>query len=376
MPKTLTIAAVQMDVTPTPAAERRQRAESLIAGAVQDGAQLVVLPEAFNTGYVYLETNYEAAEKMDGPTVSWMKEQARQHAIHLAGSLFILDGDHIYNRALLIAPDGRLWQYDKHYPWGWERAFFREGQKITIAETDLGKLGMLICWDAAHPELWRRYAGRVDAMLIVSCPPSMNQLRVRLPDDTLLDTTQQEGVLGAAMDPEGHFAIQDIDEQAAWLGVPMVHSSGGGIFRSPAPAARTTVGGMMLLYPQLWRYLPLVEGVTLEADYGQHTKVVRADGSVAARVASDGDGYVVSEVELPETTPIPTGEQPPVRTPAAAFFFSDVYLPALTIPVYRRGIRRQWGARMAPVDPRTQLWLSVVAVAAALAWLIGRFSRK
>jgi predicted amidohydrolase len=174
MSRTLKVAAIQMDAAPAPLRERLDRAADLIAEATSSGAQLVVLPEVFNTGYQYHDQNYALAESIDGETVNWMRLRSAQHGVHLVGTLLLRDEEDIYNSALLVAPDGRMWRYDKHYPFLWERAYFREGRQITIAATDLGKLGMMICWDAAHADLWQRYAGKVDAMVIASCPPKLS----------------------------------------------------------------------------------------------------------------------------------------------------------------------------------------------------------
>ena len=161
-----------MDATPAPLDERLSRAAYLIAEAVSAGAKIVVLPELFNAGYEYHERNYQLAEPINGKSVTWMKKQSAQHQIHLAGSLMLVDANEIYNTALLIAPDGKLWRYDKQYPFLWERAYLKEGHSLTIADTEFGNLGMMICWDSAHADLWKQYAGKVDAMLVMSCPSS------------------------------------------------------------------------------------------------------------------------------------------------------------------------------------------------------------
>ena len=114
MPRTIAVAALQMDANPAPTHERLEIADRLARKAHEMGAQLVVLPEVFNTGYGYTDANYERTETLEGPTVTWMKETARKLDVHLAGSLFLLDENEIYNALLLFAPDGRLWRYDKH----------------------------------------------------------------------------------------------------------------------------------------------------------------------------------------------------------------------------------------------------------------------
>ncbi len=58
MDKTISIAIVQMEVTPGPVSERLERAGKLIAQAAQAGAQLVALPELFNTGYAYRDSTF------------------------------------------------------------------------------------------------------------------------------------------------------------------------------------------------------------------------------------------------------------------------------------------------------------------------------
>lgn len=60
--------------------------------------------------YEYRDRNYALAEPVDGETVTWMKAQAAQHGIHLAGSLLLLDEVDIYNTAPLVAPDGHIWR--------------------------------------------------------------------------------------------------------------------------------------------------------------------------------------------------------------------------------------------------------------------------
>ncbi len=91
MPNTVRFAAIQMDAQPVPTKVRLARAAALVAQAAQAGAQVVVLPEVFNTGYEYSDANYSRVEALNGPTVTWMKHMATQHNIYLAGTLLLLD---------------------------------------------------------------------------------------------------------------------------------------------------------------------------------------------------------------------------------------------------------------------------------------------
>lgn len=362
MSRKLKIAALQMDATPAANADRLERAAMLVAEAALAGAQLVVLPELFNMGYEYADENYERAETLQGPTVSWMKQQAAQHKIHLVGTLLLLDQDEVFNSALLFAPDGRMWRYDKNFPFNWERAYFREGRGITVAETDLGKLGMMICWDSAHAELWERYAGKVEAMLIPSCPPYVNRADLVFPD----------GQRAKPAFVSSHFADQDIANQAAWMQVPVVHTSGSGLFRTSLPAPMISAAGFVLGSPELWPLLQDAHEAALETDYGHNTKIIDSAGNVVARVEIDGDGMTLAEVTLPDAPPLPVSPQPRMRTPFIAYFLADWFGPALMSYIYRRGLRRHWNARMAPVDPRRNIWGATLGAALLIGWFLGR----
>lgn len=368
MPRTLKVATVQMDATPAPIADRLARAEALVAQAAGQGARLVVLPELFNAGYEYHPRNYGLAEPLTGQTMMWMKAAAARHQTHIAGSFLLLDGDEVYNSAFIVAPDGRTWRYDKLYPYIWERAYFREGRDITVAETDLGKLGMMICWDSAHPELWRRYAGQIDALVVTSCPPLLDQAEVVLPSGERADAT-----VGGIPYPDGvHFQAEQINEQTAWLRVPVIASAGGGRFRSRLPLARFSILALLGGHPDLARYWNAAEEVTLEAGYGALAKIIDADGQTAAVVEAVGDGVTVADITVADAQPQPIPLQPEPRVPAVIRWLIDWFGAALMIPSYRQAARQQWGERMAPVEPRTLVWAWALLGAAVVGYLLGR----
>jgi predicted amidohydrolase len=361
MTKTTRVAAVQMIATPAPVTDRLQRAETLIQQAVQDGAQLVVLPEVFNTGYGYSDENYALAETQNGVTVQWMTQQARTYHIHLAGSLLLLDGDHVYNAAFLVAPDGKTWRYNKHYPFVWERAYFRDGETLTIADTDLGRIGLLICWDSAHAELWQRYAGRVDMIIIPSCPPVFNRPTLRFADGT---STSFET-------DSNHFADIDIHNQARWLGVPVIHSAGAGQFESVVPLPKISVGAFARYDPQVLSRLNQADSTYLVAEFGKHTKIIDAKGQAVA-IAQDGDHVVTADVQINANTPAPSSPQPPMLTQKATYWMVDVVGTPTYIPLYQHKLRQQHGKNMAPLSPHTKLWGVGLAIALLVGWLLGK----
>jgi len=373
MPRAIKIAAVQMDANPAPTGERLVRAEKLVTQAAQAGAQLVVLPELFNTGYAYAAANHALAEPLDGSTAAWMRETAARLNIHLAGSLMLLDQDEVYNALLLFSPAGRRWRYDKNYPWGWERGYFKDASRITVAQTDLGDLGMLICWDAAHPHLWKRYAGRVDMMLICSCPPDVSNPTFCFPNGDQV-TFDDMGPVTALLKGDAQRVFGDmIDQQIAWLGVPAVNIVGSGRIQTAIPNGRASLLCFLPAAPWLVKYLPQANQMQMACDLIAECKIVDANGRALTKLSGEqGETFTIANVTLADEKPSPRAPQPKALASWLTYLLSDTLLPQIVIPVYRRGLRCTWGPQMAPVGSSTRRWipllgLSVVAVFVAWA---------
>ncbi|MFC1959193.1 carbon-nitrogen hydrolase family protein [Chloroflexota bacterium] len=374
MVRKIKIAAVQMAGQPASVGDRLAHAEEFVVEAAAGGAQLVVLPEVFNTGYEYADENYHRAESMDGPTITWMKDTAARLDIHLAGTLFVLDEEDIYNSMVIVAPDGRLWRYDKMFPWAWERATFREGGGITVADTDLGRLGMLVCWDAMHADLWARYAGKIDAMIVCSCPPQPHRITVCFPDGQQLAAADASPLIRQmSHDADETFGAL-LRRQAAHLGVPVVNTTAFGEFSSAIPAPLPALVGYTLFKPEFWSFLRQADQIKIASTYFTETYIADAAGNVLAQVP-EGEGRVLTAVELAD-------ERPPVVAPLSyglsplTYILFDWLLPALLVPVYRRGVRRTYGSQMAPVSPQTKLWLVVLMLFSGLGALLGRSGRR
>jgi predicted amidohydrolase len=322
-----------MDGTPTPVPERLSRAAGLIAEAADDGAQLVALPEYYNTGYEFHERNYALAERIDGGTARWMKAQAAQHGVHLAGTLLLFDRGDIYNAALLVAPDGRTWRYNKMHPWGWERAYFRPGRRINVANTDLGALGMMICADMLYADVWAQYGGTIQALVMMNAPGKPEEgdfifpdgFRVKYPE--LFSSPPQPGT-GSDDDGERN----ELLEQSAWLGVPVVVASATGILRTRVPGLEP-----FLRDGKFADRAAQASEVWLETGFTPGTGVWEPDRGIVAFGTATGDGVALGEVELPDAPPQPPYPQPPA-SPVGDPFFEHM------IPLYREGVRRQWGS--------------------------------
>ncbi len=377
MPHPIKIAAIQMDANPAPTPERLDRAERLVTDATYNGAQLVVLPELFNTGYTYDPSNHHRAERLDGPTIHWMRDLAAYLNVHLAGSLLLRDCADIYNSMLLFSPEERMWRYDKNYPWGWERGYFRPGHGISVAETELGRIGMLVCWDVAHLDLWRQYAGKIDLMLISSCPPDVSNPTYYFPNgDTV--TFDQMGPLMAPFKDSGARVFDELlRQQTAWLGVPVVNTVGCGRIDTSLPNGLGGLLSMVPVAPWLVKYLPQANRMRMACDFVPGCKIMDATGHTLSELQQNqGETFTVAEVIPGEQPPQPVQSQPKSDLSPLVYLLSDTILPLLSLSTYRRGVRRAWGSDMAPVEIKSRQWLVILFLGILMAfitgWLLGR----
>jgi predicted amidohydrolase len=165
------VAAVQLTSTPDKA-RNLDAAGALIAGAADAGAELVVLPELFNRWGSAKELR-EGAEPLDGPTITWARERARDRGVWLvAGSIVErLDGgdDRHANTSCLVAPDGdlvatyrkiHLFDVDVEGFAYQESATVVPGEEIVVADAGPLRLGLAICYDLRFPEEFRIQALR------------------------------------------------------------------------------------------------------------------------------------------------------------------------------------------------------------------------
>lgn len=152
-----------------PAANRAQF-ELLLEQA--RGADLVVLPEMFSTGFSMQSA--ELAEPENGPTSRWLSEQARRIGAVITGSLIIQAADVSYrNRLLWARPDGSLAHYDKRHLFrmAGEHKHYSAGEQQVVLELKGWRVRPLICYDLRFP-VWSRDAGGTDLLLYTANWPA------------------------------------------------------------------------------------------------------------------------------------------------------------------------------------------------------------
>ncbi len=132
---------------------------------------IIILPEAFNTGFN--SDPAEMAETMDGKTVQWMRQLAKDRNCAVCGSLFIKEDGKFFNRFLWVLPEGVAATYDKRhlYSIGGEDKFITQGTVQTLIEYKGWKIRPQICYDLRFP-VWIRNTDNYDIMINVSAWPS------------------------------------------------------------------------------------------------------------------------------------------------------------------------------------------------------------
>jgi predicted amidohydrolase len=174
-PTTINVALAQVDCVLGDLEENARRAHVAIARARADGADLVVFPELFLTGYALGLLNDDVALTLDDPIVTGLAEAADGVAVVLG---FVEQGRvHVYNSALFLdrgeivhvqrkthLPTYGRWEEHKH---------FNPGRALRAFDTGLGRLAMLICNDAWQAPLAYIAAHDGARMLIVTACSSL-----------------------------------------------------------------------------------------------------------------------------------------------------------------------------------------------------------
>ncbi|MBI4532705.1 MAG: acyltransferase [Candidatus Melainabacteria bacterium] len=132
--------------------------------AADKGVQILCFQEIFNGPYFCAEQNtcwYESAEEIpNGPTVSKLKDVARQYNMVLIVPIYEKEQTGVYyNAAAVIDADGTyLGKYRKSHipqvsPGFWEKFYFRPGNLgYPVFNTRYAKIGVYICYDRHFPE--------------------------------------------------------------------------------------------------------------------------------------------------------------------------------------------------------------------------------
>ncbi len=235
------VAVVQMVSTNT-VAENLDQARKLIAEAASKQAKLISLPENFPLMGKKDADRLAIKESLGtGPLQLFLSEQAKQHQIWLLGGTIPLGStnpDKVYPASLLYNPKGEcIAHYNKIHLFDvlvdesndesyCESDNFEAGNEIIVATTDIGNIGLSVCYDLRFPEMYRKMHD--DNVQIITAPSAFTATTGEAHWELLLRTRAIENLCYVLASNQGG---THVNERETW-GHSMIVDPWGSILAS------------------------------------------------------------------------------------------------------------------------------------------------
>ncbi len=180
------VAALQM-CSHQDRADNLKRVQGLLDEAIEQGADLIALPENFS----FLDREGDKLQALedlnDGPSVAILRAFAARHGVVVVGGsvpLLSSDGARVTNTCLVFEADGTLTaRYDKMHLFDIsldaahtfkESAYIEAGSEVVTFEAFGHTMGLSICYDLRFPELYRQLTQRGAKVLFVPAAFTMH----------------------------------------------------------------------------------------------------------------------------------------------------------------------------------------------------------
>ena len=280
-----------------------ENARQLVRQAFSHGAQWVVLPEFFTSGIVFDDLLLTSYRPLNGEPMQLLKELAAEGNARVGGSYLAERNGNVYNTFVLALPDGQVFTHDKDFPSGpIEHAYYAGGEDaeyvavlreygVTVggdpipSRKDNNKdgvfrlpgtdTGVALCWEMIRHRTVARMLGKIDVVFASSAWPDIDPA-TGFPGMSYEQIVDLNGTLLAMLQNAPNRLAQ-------MLGVPVIHANLIGSLRATK----------LFDVP--------VEFVTR---FCGESKVVNAQGqTLASRSAAEGEGLVVTDLNLERATP-------------------------------------------------------------------------
>jgi N-carbamoylputrescine amidase len=258
----LRVAAVQMVSVNGERNANLERAGYWVQQASDAGAKLVALPELFSGGYGLTEQAWDTAEPQDGPTETWLRETARRLGIYLGGSYLQARSEDFFNVFALATPAGKIaGRVPKQQAASVEAYLFRGQHSSHIIDTDLGRVGIGICYDNV-------FRFTAEAMIAGNADIAVMSFSAPTPQQTwYYGRKQAEAFLASYRHGAQNYARM--------LGIPAVQVNKSGQWKSQLPAC----------FP------------SQDSKYGGQSEIADSNGETVAELA-DQEAIIVGNVTL------------------------------------------------------------------------------
>jgi 5-aminopentanamidase len=203
------IAGIQMEPKFLEKEQNLKKIITHIQDSATEGSKLIVFPECALTGYCFnsLEEALPVMESIPGPCTDRLSAVCRGLGVYVVIGMLERDGNKFYNAAVLIGPHGIIGKHRKlHLPYlGIDRFLNHGNLPLTVYETEIGNIGMGICYDGHFPEHSR-------------------VLAIQGADMILLPTNWPEGAEAA---PEFILPVRALENQVFFMAINRVGEENG-----------------------------------------------------------------------------------------------------------------------------------------------------
>lgn len=166
-----------------PYEDRLNRVDQVLREHYEKGTRpaQILLPEIWTSGFFAFDRYRAQAQPEQGDLYDLMSFWSRKFAsfIH-TGSFVEKDGENYYNTSLLLRPDGSIAaSYRKIHLFGYkskETEILTPGNRIAVADTDYGRVGLATCYDLRFPELFRAMIDQGARFFLVTSAWPMERL--------------------------------------------------------------------------------------------------------------------------------------------------------------------------------------------------------
>jgi predicted amidohydrolase len=127
-----------------------RHAGAMITEAAQEGADIVLLPEAMDLGWTDPSALADAEPVPEGKTARFLSSCAKENHVYICSGLIEKEGDKVYNSAVIMDPAGevillhrKINELDIGHP------YYALGDRLNVCPTEFGTIGLMICADAS-----------------------------------------------------------------------------------------------------------------------------------------------------------------------------------------------------------------------------------
>ncbi len=233
--RTIRVAAVQMESKDCCVDFNLKRATIFAEQAVKENAQIVLFPELMPTGYLMSKKIWGSAEPKEGSTVIWLRQTSKKLNLWMGTSFLEADGEDFYNTFVLTNPDGKdIIRVRKQTPAAMESYFFRGIKGKHSVDTELGKIGIGICYEG-----WRSYWSN----LMHQDLPDLILMPLSAPTPMRNSYTSEKNI-----EDYNNLIKNSPQKTAQDFGIPVVMANKCGTWKTPMPwpleAQDSTVPGL------------------------------------------------------------------------------------------------------------------------------------